>query len=94
MRCEIRPFGAATLASRATARVASFEVLEDRTLLAADFDGGLLFGTPQRIASEVGGGPAIGDLSNFGGAVASLGDLNSDGVADLVVGAAGDRRPE
>ena len=40
-----------------------------------------------RVTSGVNGGPTLGDSSYFGRAVASLGDLDGDGVTDLAVGA-------
>jgi hypothetical protein len=43
-----------------------------------------------KIASETNGGPALADGDYFGGSVASLGDLDGDGVAELAVGAEGD----
>lgn len=42
-----------------------------------------------KIASGVNGGPTLADGDSFGGAVSSVGDLNSDGVSDVVVGAGG-----
>jgi hypothetical protein len=41
----------------------------------------------QKIASRTGGGPTLGDRDQFGSSVASLGDLDGDGVTDLAVGA-------
>jgi hypothetical protein len=41
----------------------------------------------QRIASGVGGGPALAAGDYFGHSVASMGDLDSDGIIDLAVGA-------
>jgi serralysin len=46
--------------------------------------------TSQKIASGIGGGPVLANGDNFGGSTASLGDLDGDGVSDLVVGAVGD----
>jgi hypothetical protein len=40
----------------------------------------------QKIASETGGGPILTDYTDFGEAVGSPGDLNGDGVPDLLVG--------
>jgi hypothetical protein len=44
----------------------------------------------QKIAAGVGGGPGVALRDYFGGSVASLGDLDGDGAADLAVGAHGD----
>ena len=44
----------------------------------------------QKIASDFGGGPTLGTYDGFGRSVASLGDLDGDGVPDLAVGASGD----
>jgi serralysin len=41
----------------------------------------------QKIASGTGGGPTLGNGDYFGRSVASLGDLDGDGVTDLAVGA-------
>jgi hypothetical protein len=43
-----------------------------------------------KIASGSGGGPALADQDYFGRSVASVGDLDGDGVTDLAVGATGD----
>ena len=43
-----------------------------------------------KIATGYGGGPMLSDFDSFGRSVASLGDLDGDGVADLAVGANGD----
>ncbi|MEX1026764.1 MAG: integrin alpha [Candidatus Paceibacterota bacterium] len=43
-----------------------------------------------RIASGAGGGPVLTDQAHFGSSVASLGDLDGDGVNDLAIGALGD----
>ena len=44
----------------------------------------------QEIASGVSGGPTLANSDQFGASVASLGDLDGDGVTDLAVGATGD----
>ena len=47
-------------------------------------------GTAKRstiIGSDICGGPTLPDFSEFGNSVANMGDLNGDGVTDLVVGA-------
>lgn len=44
----------------------------------------------KEISSGVNGGPVLTNLDYFGTSVASLGDLDGDGVTDLVVGAMGD----
>ncbi|MCA9062507.1 MAG: FG-GAP repeat protein, partial [Planctomycetaceae bacterium] len=41
----------------------------------------------QKIADGVGGGPAIATNDNFGRSLATAGDLNGDGIPDLIVGA-------
>ena len=43
-----------------------------------------------KIASGTNGGPTLANLDCFGSSVASLGDLDGDGVTDLAVGAYGD----
>lgn len=40
-----------------------------------------------KIASGTNGGPTLTDFAQFGSSVAALGDLNGDGVTELVVGA-------
>lgn len=40
-----------------------------------------------KIASNTNGGPALAESNQFGSSVASLGDLDGDGVTDLAVGA-------
>ena len=44
----------------------------------------------QKISSTQGGGPPLDDGDHFGSSLASLGDLDGDGVGDLAVGAIGD----
>jgi tRNA A37 threonylcarbamoyladenosine biosynthesis protein TsaE len=44
----------------------------------------------QKIAHTLGGGPALLNNDRFGISIASLGDFDGDGIADLAVGAAGD----
>lgn len=41
----------------------------------------------QKIASGTGGGPTLANNDSFGRSVASIGDLDGDGVSDLAVGA-------
>jgi predicted outer membrane repeat protein len=41
----------------------------------------------QLIAHNTGGGPSLSDNDNFGRSLASLGDIDGDGVTDLAVGA-------
>ena len=43
-----------------------------------------------KIANGTNGGPTLENSDSFGSSVASLGDLDGDGVTDLAVGAAGD----
>ena len=42
---------------------------------------------PYKIAHQTGGGPTLAATDFFGSSVATLGDLDGDGVSDLVVGA-------
>ncbi len=44
----------------------------------------------QKIASQTGGGPLLANLDVFGNGLASLGDIDGDGVSDIAVGATGD----
>lgn len=44
----------------------------------------------RKIASGTSGGPTLADGDLFGASVASLGDLDGDGIVDLAVGAIGD----
>jgi serralysin len=44
----------------------------------------------QKIAHGLGGGPTLANNDRFGSSIASLGDLDGDGIADLAVGAASD----
>ena len=44
----------------------------------------------QTIASEIGGGPTLSSRDYFGTSLASLGDIDGDGIGDLVVGAVND----
>jgi hypothetical protein len=44
----------------------------------------------QKIASGVGGGPSLAVGDYFGHSVASLGDLNGDGITDIAVGTSAD----
>jgi len=46
--------------------------------------------TATRISSGVNGGPVLADEDHFGASVTSLGDLDADGVVDILVGAPGD----
>ena len=41
----------------------------------------------QLIAHDTGGGPLLSDNDNFGSSLASLGDIDGDGVTDLAIGA-------
>ncbi len=43
-----------------------------------------------KIASDINGGPMLGNYDHFGTSIASLGDLDGDGLTDLAVGAIGD----
>jgi len=43
-----------------------------------------------KIASDTNGGPTLADGDYFGSSAAGIGDLNGDGVPDMVVGAYGD----
>ncbi|MBI1310266.1 hypothetical protein GC176_03085, partial [bacterium] len=43
----------------------------------------------QKIANSTNGGPALNAFDRFGSSIVSIGDLNGDGINDLVVGADG-----
>jgi hypothetical protein len=45
----------------------------------------------QKITSGLSGGPALGNFDSFGWSLASLGDLDGDGVTDLAAAAVGDQ---
>ncbi len=45
---------------------------------------------PVKIASGTNGGPTLADSDYFGWSVANIGDINSDGISDIAVGAAYD----
>ncbi len=49
-----------------------------------------------KIADSTGGGPKLQDLDRFGRSIASIGDIDGDGIEDMAVGAYGDdsERPE
>ena len=44
----------------------------------------------QKIGFGIGGGPTLANGDYFGHSLASLGDLNGDGITDLAVGASKD----
>jgi hypothetical protein len=44
----------------------------------------------QIIADEIGGGPTLNEYDHFGSSIASLGDIDGDGISDIAVGATGD----
>lgn len=44
----------------------------------------------RKIASNTGGGPALLDEDRFGASIASIGDINGDGITDLAIGVPGD----
>ena len=73
----------------------SAERLEDRLLLASDFGDALqtslateIVGNT-KIAHELNGGPTLTDNDRFGASVASLGDVDGDGIGDIAVGTTG-----
>ena len=70
-------------------RAAIYNTVRRRTLSACvpilEVDGTVKSST--KIASGTGGGPLLANSDFFGSSVASVGDLDGDGVADLAVGA-------
>ncbi|MBI84818.1 MAG: hypothetical protein CMJ81_16620 [Planctomycetaceae bacterium] len=63
--------------------------VEDYVFTMTDPTGGTLLSST-KIASGLGGGPALQTWDFFGSSLTALGDLDADGVGDLVVGAHGD----
>ncbi len=74
-------------AANATGAALNGEV-EDYVVTITTPASGSVAGT-MKIASDIGGGPTLSSYSYFGSSVSTVGDLDSDGVTDLVVGAEG-----
>ena len=74
-------------AANSTGAAADGEVEDYRAEVIAPTGGTVKSGGITKIASGVNGGPTLADRDVFGASVATIGDIDADGVIDLVVGA-------
>jgi hypothetical protein len=73
-------------AANATGTASDGEVEDYAVAIVAASDGKVKPNGVVRIASEAGGGPTLPSINQFGASVASIGDIDGDGIADLAVG--------
>jgi hypothetical protein len=73
-------------AANATGTASDGEVEDYAVAIVAASDGKVKPNGVVRIADGAGGGPTLASLNQFGTAVASIGDIDNDGIADLAVG--------
>src|SRR5436190_1861181 len=73
-------------AANSTGAANDGEVEDYAVTIVAPSNGKVIDGGVSKIADNINGGPTLSDGDTFGYAVASLGDLDGDGVIDVAVG--------
>jgi len=70
---------------------AAYGEVDDYRVTITDPSGGRIDSSKLRkLADNTSGGPTLAEFDWFGGAIASIGDLDGDGVADIAIGASSD----
>ena len=80
-------------AAKATGYASDGEVEDYAVSIVAPSNGKPKFNGFTKIGDNINGGPSLGNQSRFGSAVASLGDLDGDGIGDIAVGSALNENP-